>query len=394
MRTLAVATFITTLGNGLSFTAAALYATRVVGLSNHQLGFGLGIAALIALAVGFGIGHLADRHGPREVLLFVVAAQGLFTVGYAFVRDYPLFLVAVIGLSIANQGGANVRGALVAHLTTPSTRVRERAFLRAVTNLGFAFGTVGAGVAITADTPRAYVTIILLDALSFFGAMALLFRLPHVPPVAKEDAGSPTQALRDRKFVAAAFLMGMLCIHYQLLEIGIPLWVVQQTQAPRWAIALVFAINCVMCVLFQVRASKGTETPLDSARVVRMSSVLLAGSCVIFWLAHGRSPGVAVVLLVVGGLIQVAGEIRQAAGSWGIGYGLAPDNAQGTYQSVWQSSFTIASFVGPPLLAGFVVTTGLVGWMVMAGIFLAAGILMVPLVESALRDRQSQPVAD
>lgn len=388
MRTLALATFITTLGNGLSFTAAALYAIRVVGLSNHQLGYGLGLAAGIAILAGLVIGHLADRFGPREVLLGIVFAQGLLAIGYAFVRTYPLFLAAVIGLAIANQGGANVRGAMIAHITNPTTRVRERAFLRAVTNLGIGLGTVGAGFAITVNTPTAYVTILLLDSLSFFGAFALLTRLPHVAPTTKAEAARATAALRDTRFMAAAGLMGLMCLHYQMIEIGLPLWVVQQTSAPRWSIAVVFVVNTAMCVLFQVRASRGVETPRDSARAVRASAVLLAASCMFFWFAHGRSSTVAVVVLAVGGLVHVIGELRQSAGSWGIGYGLAPDNAQGQYQSVWQGSFSIASLIGPPLLASFVVTSGFLGWAVLAAIFLAAGCLLVPVVDSALAHRE------
>lgn len=381
MRDLIWSTLINTLGNGLSVTASTLYAVRVVGVSNRQLGTGLAAAALVALIVGLGLGHAADRFGSRRVLLALVAGQGGLCFVYAFTRSYWLFLFVITGLAIGNQGSANVRGALIAQITDPATRIRERAFLRSVTNFGVGAGSLIAGIAITMDTPTAYSTIIIVDGLSFFGAMYFIAKLPQVTRSADSDSDPvrATAALRNLPFVTAAGLTGVLCMHYNLLTLAVPLWVVQQTAAPRWVVAAAFALNTLMCVLFQVRASGGTETAQSSARVVRGSTFLIGGACLIYWLAHGRSSWVAAVLILLGALVHVIGELRQSTGAWGMGYALTPGEAHGQYQAVWQSSFTVGSLIAPPLMAGFVVTHGLLGWSTLAVIFIAAGLAM-PIV--------------
>lgn len=48
-------------------------------------------------------------------------------------------------------------------------------------------------------------------------------------------------------------------IHHALLTIGMPLWIAGHTTAPHWLVSGLLLLNTVMVVLFQVRASRGTE---------------------------------------------------------------------------------------------------------------------------------------
>lgn len=386
MRHLVWATLINTFGNGLTTTAATLYAVRVVHVSNGQLGTGLAVAAVIALVVGIGLGHLADIVGTREVLVGLTALQGLLSFVYAFTRTYWLFLFAIIGLAVGYQGVANVRGAIVAQITNPETRIRERAFLRAVTNLGVGVGGVVAGIAISIDTPKAYSTILVIDGVTFLASIPFLMKLPRIRRSKDGEHARITEALRHWPYVTASVLTGIVAMHYSMLTLAVPLWVVQQTHAPRWVVAAALITNTVMVVLFQVRASKGTDSPESSARVVRTSTVLLASACLIYWTAHGRTAWLAATLVLTGALVHVIGELRQSSGTWGMGYGLTPHEAHGQYQAVWQSSFTLANLIGPPFMAGFVVTHGLAGWATFAAIYLAAGALM-PVITRVTLER-------
>ena len=55
----------------------------------------------------------------------------------------------------------------------------------------------------------------------------------------------------------------------------------------------------------------------------------------------------AVVLLAVGALVQVIGELLQSSGSFLLGFDLALDSAQGQYQGVWNTSMSISTMVAP-----------------------------------------------
>ncbi|WP_305070406.1 MFS transporter [Micromonospora parastrephiae] len=65
LRTLSLATLANTVGTGLWVTGAALYLTRVVGLSPTEVGLGLTLAGLVGLTASVPLGGLADRRDPR-----------------------------------------------------------------------------------------------------------------------------------------------------------------------------------------------------------------------------------------------------------------------------------------------------------------------------------------
>lgn len=80
-------TFVNTTGNGIFYTLSALYFSGIIGFSVIQVGTGLSIAALSGLFAGVPIGHLADRRGPRQVLVVMLLAT--------FVADSLLLAVHV-----------------------------------------------------------------------------------------------------------------------------------------------------------------------------------------------------------------------------------------------------------------------------------------------------------
>lgn len=387
-RVLAFGTLINTFGNGLFFTVSVLYFTRSVGLSAYQVGLGLTIAGAVGLLASVPGGHLADRIGPRNVAIYTRICECVLMAFYAFVETFTTYLVLVIAISVFEAAGHSMRGALIARFGGQDGRVRLRALLRAVTNLGMTVGAMFGGLALAIDTKSAYQAVILLNALTIAAAALSLLWLENLPPLPQAQDNKMTLALRDKPYVALTALNAVLSLHFMVLEIAIPLWISEHTTAPRWLVAVVLIINTLVVTLFQVRASKGSEDIRHAATVLRNASVVIAVALMVYATATlVTSPWQAAAILCVGALIHVYGELRQSAGSWGIGFGLPPEHAQGQYQGVWSLGFSFSNMIAPLLLTTVVIAHEIVGWAVLAGIFIVAGSLSRPLTEWALHTR-------
>ncbi len=382
-RPLALSTLVNTLGNGLLMPTMALFLTRSVGLSAVQVGVGLSIAGAAGLLAGLPAGYLADRVGPRGLLVTLNVLAGVTTSALALVHSLPTFLLVATVDAVFDSGGSAVRAGLVAGVLPAAGRVRTQAYLRSVTNLGIAVGAAGAGIGLHYDTRAAYVTLILLDAVTFVVAGLGLLGVPRVAPHPRPPEGPRMPVLRDRSYLAVTALNSVLAIHYGLLEIGVPLWIAERTSAPHWSVAAVFGVNTVMCVLFQVRVSRGTEDVTRAATLSRRGGLLLAASCGLFAAAAARSAAVALVVLGLAALVQVLGEMSQASGSWGVAFGLAPDAMQGQYQGIFSSGFAVSRMLAPLVVTTLAVSWGVAGWLVLAALFAAAGTALVPVTRWA-----------
>src|SRR5262249_55466477 len=144
--------------------------------------------------------------------------------------------VVVVSLQAAAWGanrGANM--AMIAGVIPPDERVRVRGYLRATTNASIAVGAAIAGMTLAIGTPAAYRWAVIANVATYAVAAVLTTRLPAV---AAQPArrGPRLEALRDRPFLIFVALDGVMSMHYQLLDVVIPLWIVQRTDAPHWMV--------------------------------------------------------------------------------------------------------------------------------------------------------------
>ncbi|MFB0630066.1 MFS transporter [Streptomyces sp. AB3(2024)] len=393
-RRLAAAQLSNSVGDGAYYVCSALYFTRVVGLSPAQIGLGLTLAWAVGSVAGVPLGALADRRGPRGTSVLLALATAASVASFLFIRSYGAFLCAVVLYAVFQCGLAAARQALLAGLVAPGERTGVLAHLQSTLNAGLALGAALGGLALGAGTERAYLVVFALDALSFLGCAALLATLPAVPPAADRAAGAPRLAvLRDRPYALVTLLNAVLLLRMPLLSLAIPLWIVERTQAPGWLVSALFVLNTVAVMLFQVRAARPV-TDLDSAtRALRVSGLLMALSCAVF--AASALPGAAwaaAALLVVGAALQADGEMRQSAGSWQIGFSLAPAEHMGQYQGFFGTGVPVARTLGPLLLTSLLLLWGIPGWLLLGALLLAASYAMGPAVRRARSAARAEDV--
>ena len=382
LRILSLATLINTFGNGLFMTIEVIYFTFHVGLSPTQVALGLSIAGGVSMLFSVPAGHLADRVGPRDIAVIAYVGEGLLLIGFIFVQSFwPFLLVAVITGAI-NAVGQTLRMATIASFGEGEERIRIRAFTRSISNLGLAIGTVFAGIALAIGTDTAYTTMLILDSASFMVTAFVWRKLPFVAPTLSKGEPFSFVALKDKRYVGATLLNGVMSLHFVIQNIAIPLWIVKETNAPRWWVALVLIVNMVAVILFQVRASRGTPDAKAGAKKFEHAGFYVAIACLLYGLSSGVSTLVACTLLVVAMIVHVIGELLGSVGAWSIGFGLADPKFQGQYQGVFSLGWGIGGTFGPSLVVALTLGMGLSGWIILAVMFSITGILMRRLVNT------------
>ncbi|MGW6282642.1 MFS transporter [Kribbella sp. NPDC055071] len=383
LRPLALGTLLSRVGNGLLMTISVLYFNRIVGLSIAHIGLGLTIAGLFGLLSAVPLGHLADQRGPRTMFVVLSLATSGISLLYLVVDTFWQFLIVSVVLTVLDRGAGAVRSALIAAVTQGTGRVAARAYLRAVTNVGIMAGAGVGALALHFDTGTAYRSMFVIDAGLSVVAGFVVLAIPRVEPQPHTGNGPVWVALRDRGYLAVAALNAAMSIHYAVFDVGLPLWVVDHTDAPRWTVALLLIINTVVVALFQVRSSRGINDPTSAARATRTAGLLLLASMILFATASTGDAVFAVVVLALGASAQVVAELLQSSGSFLLGFDLAADNAQGQYQGVWNTSMSISTMVAPTVFALLPLGIGVPGWIILGAWFAVVGVLFVPVVRWA-----------
>ncbi len=387
MRTMAVATLINASGGGMYLVIAVLYFTRIVGLSPYQVGVGLTIAGLFGLLAGVPLGHLGDRYGARELLIFLLLGCTAAALGAALATGFWQFVLVSSLLSVLDRGSAAVRGGLIASTVAGADRVHARAYLRSLTNVGITIGAAVAAIALHIDTRSAYVIVIIVNAATYLVAALVLRRYPHIPPTPLAQRASAWQVFRDRPYVVVTLLMATMAVQYSILDVGVPLWVTLETTAPRWIISVMFMINTVVVVLFQVAVSRHVETVPRAARVISASGVVFLVACLLFAAAQGRPTEWAVLLLLAAALTHVFGELLQAAAQFCLSQELAPEHAQGQYQGLASTGFSLSTMIAPTVITVLPIGLGVPGWWLLGAAFVVLGLALLPAVAWAARTR-------
>jgi MFS family permease len=401
VRRLSAQSVLSAFGDGVFLTGSAVFFTQIVGLSAAQVGLGLSLSGAATFALAVPLGKLSDRYGAKRVWAVSSLVEALLYLVWLGVDGMVPFVLMMIGLGLVQTASRSSRNAYRFDVFPREERVSSNAYFRAARNVGYTLGALLAGVALaTNDNDVIRMVPVVTAGLLVLNAV-LVARLPraahHIDAeplleTAIEASGDRRSALRNRGYVATAILGGVLSTHQILLNVVIPLWLVEETDAPRVLLAWLFGTNTVMAVMLQVAAARGITTVADSLRAQRRGAFFFVLSCGIVLVTHDTVGWVTIALVWIGHVTVTGAELFQSAGEWGLQAELSDPERRGEYQGVSQLGFALGSVWAPALYTFLAMEWGTPGWLVIAAIVLVAAILIHPAARAAERHLVSQGI--
>lgn len=147
-------------------------------------------------------GALADRIGPRPVLLGGLAAFAVFSAVFAAAGDPALVGVARFGQGAAAAAFSPAAGALVARLNPPARQGRAFGGYGLYKSLGYAGGPLLGGILVTAGGLRLLFAVLAVLAAAVAGWAAVTVPMVAPQPRARQTVLDLARQLSSRPFLA------------------------------------------------------------------------------------------------------------------------------------------------------------------------------------------------
>ena len=384
---LVAASLIDWTGTGFYLAISAIFLTRSVGLTPGQVGLALAGAGLVAFAGSVHVARLGDRYGHRSALIVLHLARAAAFAGLSAVHGLPATLAMLGAIALADQASASVTQALASELAGPAGRVPLMARLRVVTNIGITLGTVPAGI-VLAGHGGAFGVLLVANAASYLGAAAIVATLPRAGGHRVAAAAPRRLLIPSAPTTALIAIDGLLSMWNVVLNVGLPLWLLQATAASPALVAVLYATNTVVAVVLQVRVSRSIRSYVGAARAQRLAGLLLAACCVCLAAAVLGGREVSTAVLAVAVLCLTLGELLKVSSAWQITFALAPAGRSAEFFATYGLGKVAFQVCGPVLITAVVLALGTAGWLLLALAFVI-GSLATP---AAARRAQARPI--
>ena len=394
-RDLALQCVLSAFATGSFLTGTAVFFTQVVGLTGSQVGLGMSIAGVVTLLLSLPLGRLSDRVGAKPLWALASLVEAMLYFAWPLAGDMVAFVALLSVLAAVSVAGNTGRNVYRIAVFPREVRVRALAYMRAARNVGYTLGALAGGIALAVGTRTAITAVPLLTGFLLLLNAVMVTRLPAIdrpePPAHGDDHPSAIApaAWRNRGFVVLAACNGVLTSNQVLLNVVVPLWLVERTDAPHTLLAWLFGTNTVMAVLLQVRASRGSETVPGALRAVRRAGWSFVLSCLVISLTHDTVGAVSIALIWLGHVTITGAELWQSASDWGFQSELSDHRRLGDYQGVWSLGYQAGPIIFPGLYTFLALQWGAPGWAVIAALAVVAAVVAHPAARAA--ERYLQP---
>lgn len=387
---LSVQSVLFALGEGTFMAGSAVFFTQVVGLSAAQVGLGLTLAGAAAFVAAYPMGRLVDRIGPKRAWAASGVGQASMFALWPFIDSFAGYVAVAVVTEIVGALGSTAHGAYTIDVLPPHERVTSRAYMYSALNVGFTLGSLTGGIALAFESLTLIEAVPLFTAVVFLVNAYFITRLPRAPHDLKtaeeRKAKIPGPGpMRNAGWLLSMFFSGVLWTNQVILNVVIPLWLVEKTDAPWSVLALLFGTNTVMCIFLPLAAARGVKDRSTALRAIRVSTVFFVVSCVITLSTHETIGWVTVVLFFLGHVTLTGAELFLSAASWTFEAELMDPRRRGEYQGAAELSSTLGRVWAPAAYTFMAMNWGGVGWLVIAGIITVAAAGLHPSTAMARR---------
>ncbi|PUA82683.1 MFS transporter [Nocardioides currus] len=378
---LATQSLLFALGEGTFMAGSAVFFTQVVGLTPAQVGLGLTIAGIASFIAAYPMGRLVDRLGAKRSWAISSAGQASMFAVWPFIDSFEGYLAMAVVMEVIGALGGVAHGAYTIDVLPPHERVKSRAYMYSALNVGFTLGSLLGVIALGPESLTLLMGVPVFTAIVFMFNAYNITRLPDAPHDLKTDEERKVKIpgpgpMRNVGWLATSFFTGVLWTNQVILNIVIPLWLVDKTDAPWVVLSLLFGTNTVMCIFLPLAAARGVKDVHTALRAIRVSTVFFIVSCVITLSTHDTVGWVTIALFFAGHVTLTGAELFLSAASWTFEAELMDPRRRGEYQGAAELAGTLGRVWAPAAFTFLAMNWGATGWLIIgAAITIAAAAL-------------------
>ena len=375
VRLLLAGSVVSAFGRGMTLPYMYVYLAQVRDFSPTVVGLALGwlgVAAMVLMPLG---GRLVDRFGARHVMLPLYVLEAVAVGSIALATEPWHAFVSLTLVAAGASGLAPGQAVILNDETQDSQRHKVFALQFAGANLGIGLGAVAASFIVDLDRTSTFVTLFLVNGVTYLVPALMLLSLRHVgarKPAPEADPGvavlSPWRTLADHREFRSVMLVVLIMTMFAFsqYEVGFSAFaVVVSGVSPFW-LGIALALNTALIVgtqLFVVRWSEGRSR----TGLLAVAGAVFAGAWVVLGTsALGPSGGVvAIVGVITCACVFAVGEMLLAPTVPALVNAMAPDGIRGTYNAASMSVFNLAGIVAPAMAAPLIGYGASGAWLVL-----------------------------
>jgi MFS family permease len=390
-RRLATQSLLFAIGEGTFNTASAVFLIKVVGLSAAQAGLAITITMVASFVLSYPLGRLTDRLGPKRMWSTAAFGRCAAMAALPFVDSFQTYLVVGVVFAAFEALGDVSRESYILDVMSREERLRTQAYLYSWLNAGFTLGALLGGLALaTGSLSVVQYTPWFAAALMAINGVAIS-RMPRAPHDLRVASGEARQKvpgpgpLKNVGWMLVSLFLGTLWTNQVLLNIVIPLWLVERTDAPPVLLAWLFGTNTVLCIFLPAYMSKTVTDVHTALRNIGVTTAFFVVSCGITAFTHTTDGLLTIALIWLGHVTVTGAELFLSAAMWTFQADLMDPRRRGEYQGVGDVFNKLGFLWAPALFTFLAMEWGAAGWMVIALVIVVAAAGMRLAVNHAWR---------